>query len=128
MSSSTKVLLYLESTIRLKKLLQVSLASSSTSDDEKEVPQLVRRRRRVVDPVLVLSLNLEDSKDLSSDQLQPMSEDQIEHSYTENTTANPSSREVEMVPQFKAVSEKKSISCLVPLRAPFVQTLLPVQD
>ena len=42
---------------------------SLTSNDKEEVPQLVSKRRMVVDPVLVLNLDSEDSNDLGSDQL-----------------------------------------------------------
>ena len=76
------------------------------------------------------SLNLEDSNNLSSDQLHPMSEDEIEHSFTEDITINPSSREAEIGPKFKVISQKKSqapISSLVPPSPLVVQTPLPVQ-
>ncbi|GFZ19878.1 hypothetical protein Acr_28g0005830 [Actinidia rufa] len=65
-----------------------SSSSSLTNDDKKEVPQLVRRRRWVVDPILVLSLNSKDSNNLSSDQLHPISKDEIEHLYTGDSAAN----------------------------------------
>ena len=100
---------------------------SSTSENDDEVPQLMRRRQRVVDLVLVLRSNLEDSNNLSSDQLHPVSEEEIENSYIEDTIANPSSREVEMGPMFKAISQKKSqapIFSLVPPDGPSCPNLV----
>ena len=60
-----------------------------------------------------------------------MSENEIEHSYTKDTIANPSSREVEMGLKFKVISQKKSqapISSLIPSSPQVVQTPLLVQE
>ncbi|GFY88744.1 hypothetical protein Acr_06g0006840 [Actinidia rufa] len=106
-----------------------SFISSDSSDSEEEegeeVNQLVLNKGRggqpfaapivpiaapavPVVPILVSSSDLEDFDDLAFASHQPVGEDMIAHSYSEGDGSDTSLGEINMVPKFKTVGQKKS--------------------
>ena len=79
----------------------------------------------LVVPLLVSSLDLEDSDDLAFAPPQPVGEDVITHSYLKRGGSDTSSGEVNMAPRFITLGQKKSKAAADP---PVVLNSLIIPD